>query len=105
MLYSYDPSCVSPFHTRSALQNFLALCASNYYDGCIFHRNIKTFMIQTGDPTGMGKGGQSIWAKPFEDEIRSTIKVRNGAHQPFPPLGDPTAVPPLSLSRQRSRWI
>lgn len=33
-------------------------------------------MIQTGDPTGLGKGGQSIWAKPFEDEIRSTIKVR-----------------------------
>lgn len=33
-------------------------------------------MIQTGDPTGTGKGGQSVWAKPFEDEIRSTIKVR-----------------------------
>ncbi|KAF9790656.1 cyclophilin-like protein, partial [Thelephora terrestris] len=57
-----------------AAENFLALCASNYYDGCIFHRNIKTFMIQTGDPTGTGKGGHSIWAKPFEDEIRSTIK-------------------------------
>ncbi|KAF9648731.1 cyclophilin-like protein, partial [Thelephora ganbajun] len=57
-----------------AAENFLALCASNYYDGCIFHRNIKNFMIQTGDPTGAGKGGQSIWAKPFEDEIRSTIK-------------------------------
>jgi len=68
------------------LQNFLALCASNYYDGCIFHRNIKAFMIQTGDPTGAGKGGQSIWAKPFEDEIRSTIKVSNEGHQPLPPL-------------------
>ncbi|KAJ3992413.1 cyclophilin-like domain-containing protein [Lentinula boryana] len=57
-----------------AAENFLALCASNYYDGCIFHRNIKGFMIQTGDPTGSGKGGQSIWGKPFADEIRSTLK-------------------------------
>ncbi|KAJ7170871.1 peptidyl-prolyl cis-trans isomerase-like 3 [Mycena crocata] len=55
-------------------ENFLALCASNYYDGCIFHRNIKGFMVQTGDPTGSGKGGQSIWGKPFPDEIRSTLK-------------------------------
>ena len=38
--------------TIFTLQNFLALCASNYYNGCIFHRNIKGFMVQTGDPTG-----------------------------------------------------
>eukprot|EP00079_Xenopus_tropicalis_P032347 XP_017946118.1 PREDICTED: peptidyl-prolyl cis-trans isomerase-like 3 [Xenopus tropicalis] len=35
-----------------ASENFLALCASNYYTGCLFHRNIKGFMVQTGDPTG-----------------------------------------------------
>jgi len=58
----------------NAAENFLALCASNYYDGSIFHRNIKGFMIQTGDPSGSGKGGQSIWGKPFSDEIRSTLK-------------------------------
>ncbi|THV07237.1 cyclophilin-like protein [Dendrothele bispora CBS 962.96] len=57
-----------------AAENFLALCASNYYDGCLFHRNIKGFMVQTGDPTGSGKGGQSIWGNPFPDEIRSTLK-------------------------------
>ncbi|KAL9714003.1 Peptidyl-prolyl cis-trans isomerase cyp10 [Leucoagaricus gongylophorus] len=57
-----------------AAENFLALCASNYYDGCIFHRNIKSFMVQTGDPSGSGKGGQSIWGSPFSDEIRSTLK-------------------------------
>ncbi|CAE6443424.1 unnamed protein product [Rhizoctonia solani] len=57
-----------------AAENFLALCASGAYDGCIFHRNIKGFMIQTGDPTGTGKGGQSIWGKPFGDEIRATLK-------------------------------
>jgi hypothetical protein len=58
-----------------APQNFLALCASGQYDHVLFHRNIPGFMIQTGDPTGTGKGGQSIWGKPFPDEIRSTLKV------------------------------
>ncbi|KAG7018956.1 Peptidyl-prolyl cis-trans isomerase CYP18-1, partial [Cucurbita argyrosperma subsp. argyrosperma] len=54
--------------------NFLALCASGYYDGTIFHRNIKGFMIQGGDPTGTGKGGTSIWGKKFNDEIRESLK-------------------------------
>ncbi|KDN43915.1 peptidyl-prolyl cis-trans isomerase-like 3 [Tilletiaria anomala UBC 951] len=58
---------------RSA-ENFLALCASATYDDVLWHRNIKEFMIQTGDPTGTGKGGQSIWGSPFPDEIRSTLK-------------------------------
>lgn len=57
------------------VQNFLALCASGYYDGTIFHRNIKGFMIQGGDPTGTGKGGTSIWGKKFNDEIRESLKV------------------------------
>ncbi|XP_062515158.1 peptidyl-prolyl cis-trans isomerase-like 3 [Corticium candelabrum] len=55
-------------------ENFLALCASGYYDNCLFHRNIKNFMVQTGDPTGTGKGGTSIWGQKFEDEIRETLK-------------------------------
>ncbi|KAL7646925.1 UNVERIFIED_CONTAM: hypothetical protein RMT77_002182 [Armadillidium vulgare] len=55
-------------------ENFLALCSSGYYDGCPFHRNIKGFMVQTGDPTGTGKGGQSIWGKHFEDEVRDDLK-------------------------------
>lgn len=57
------------------VQNFLALCASGYYESTIFHRNIKGFMIQGGDPTGTGKGGTSIWGKKFNDEIRESLKV------------------------------
>jgi hypothetical protein len=53
----------------------LALCASGYYDGCLFHRNIKDFMIQTGDPTGTGKGGQSIYGKLFNDELVDGLEV------------------------------
>ncbi|VDN08241.1 unnamed protein product [Thelazia callipaeda] len=55
-------------------ENFLALCASGYYNNCIFHRNIKDFMVQTGDPTGTGKGGNSIWGSPVEDELHLTLK-------------------------------
>lgn len=49
--------------------NFLALAASGYYDGTIFHRNISGFMVQGGDPTGTGKGGASIWGGVFRDEF------------------------------------
>lgn len=59
-------------------QNFLALCASSYYDQSPFHRSIPNFMIQTGGPAkpteDNPKGGQSIWKAPFEDEIRPTLK-------------------------------
>ncbi|XP_049812922.1 peptidyl-prolyl cis-trans isomerase-like 3 isoform X2 [Schistocerca nitens] len=54
--------------------NFLALCASDYYNGCLFHRNIKGFIVQTGDPTQTGKGGNSIWGRKFEDEYKEDLK-------------------------------
>lgn len=49
----------------------------------LYIRNIKGFMIQGGDPTGTGKGGQSIWGKPFADEVRSTLKVSAELILPF----------------------
>ncbi|MDR2099282.1 MAG: peptidylprolyl isomerase [Campylobacteraceae bacterium] len=52
-----------------ACENFISLAKNGYYDGVIFHRVIKDFMIQGGDPTGTGMGGTSIWEKPFEDEF------------------------------------
>lgn len=58
-----------------ATENFLALAASDYYNGSLFHRNIKAFIVQTGDPTGSGKGGNSIWSSKFEDEFKDTLKV------------------------------
>ena len=54
--------------------NFLALCASGYYDGTAFHRNMKGFMIQGGDPNGIGKGGESIWGGKFNDEFHADNK-------------------------------
>ncbi|XP_059487068.1 peptidyl-prolyl cis-trans isomerase-like 3 [Neocloeon triangulifer] len=55
-------------------ENFLALCASDYYIGSTFHRNIKGFIVQTGDPENTGKGGQSIWGRKFEDEFSDDLK-------------------------------
>ena len=56
-----------------ASENFLALVENKYYDGIVFHRIIKNFMLQTGDPTGTGMGGNSIWNKKFEDEVKSNV--------------------------------
>lgn len=56
-----------------ACENFIGLCEAGYYDNTIFHRNIKSFMIQGGDPTGTGRGGESIWKKSFKDEFRSNL--------------------------------
>ncbi|KAM7200927.1 Cyclophilin-like domain containing protein [Rhypophila sp. PSN 637] len=59
-------------------ENFLALCASNYYDGSPFHRLMPGFMVQTGAPAHPTpenpKGGRSIYGPSFEDEIRPTLR-------------------------------
>jgi len=56
-----------------AVENFIKHSEKGYYDGVIFHRVIKNFMIQGGDPMGTGIGGVSVWGKPFEDEFNSSV--------------------------------
>ena len=56
-----------------AVKNFVTHVKNGYYNGLIFHRIIKDFMIQGGDPQGNGTGGESIWKKPFKDEFASNI--------------------------------
>lgn len=59
--------------TPRTCENFITLCERGYYNNVLFHRSIKNFMIQGGDPTGTGRGGESIWGKPFKDELNSKV--------------------------------
>ncbi|CAM0137762.1 cyclophilin peptidyl-prolyl cis-trans isomerase Cyp8 [Umbelopsis sp. WA50703] len=59
--------------TPRTCHNFVQLAKKGYYKGVSFHRSIKNFMIQGGDPTGTGRGGESIWGAKFPDEIRGKL--------------------------------
>ena len=73
-----------PEAAPKAVENFITHAQNGYYNGIIFHRVIPDFMIQGGDPTGTGRGGESIWGKSFEDEfsvdyhnIRGALSMAN----------------------------
>eukprot|EP00069_Balaena_mysticetus_P000506 bmy_14726T0 len=59
--------------TPKTCENFIKLCKKQYYDGTLFHRSIRNFVIQGGDPTGTGTGGESYWGRPFRDEFRPNL--------------------------------
>jgi cyclophilin family peptidyl-prolyl cis-trans isomerase len=64
-----------------AVENFRLLAEHGYYDGLTFHRIVRGFMIQGGDPTGTGTGGQSAWGDPFEDEINPDSSLYRGGYR------------------------
>ena len=73
-----------PDSAPKAVENFVTHAKNGYYNGIIFHRVIPDFMIQGGDPTGTGRGGESIWGRSFEDEfsvdyhnIRGALSMAN----------------------------
>lgn len=68
-----------PDKAPKASENFLTHVKNGYYDGLTFHRVIDGFMIQGGDPSGNGTGGESIWGEPFEDEFHVALRNFRGA--------------------------
>lgn len=68
-----------PKYAPKTVENFVKLAEKNYYNNVIFHRVIPDFMIQGGDPTGTGRGGESIYGHPFEDEFSEELFNFTGA--------------------------
>ena len=68
-----------PAQAPKTVENFVGLIEKGYYDGIIFHRVISDFMIQGGDPTGTGMGGESIYGEKFEDEFSKEVFNLRGA--------------------------
>ena len=68
-----------PDEAPKAVENFVTHAKEGYYNGLIFHRIINDFMIQGGDPTGTGMGGESIWGHSFEDEFTHLLHNLRGA--------------------------
>lgn len=73
-----------PDAAPKAVENFVTHAKNGYYNGIIFHRVIPDFMAQSGDPSGTGRGGESIWGRSFEDEfsvdyhnIRGALSMAN----------------------------
>ena len=64
-----------------AVENFRLLAEHGYYDGLTFHRIVKDFMIQGGDPAGDGTGGESAWGPPFADEINEASALYQGGYK------------------------
>ena len=92
-------------HAPKTCTNFVQLARRGYYDGVAFHRVIRDFMLQGGDPTGTGRGGESAFGGKFEDEItsvragpaRSPRPGRNGEALMSPPSRPPPLPSPQAL--------
>lgn len=68
-----------PKYAPLAVENFVTHAENGYYDGVTFHRVVEDFVIQSGDPTGTGGGGDSIWQLPFSDEFSDRLHHYTGA--------------------------
>ncbi len=88
-----------------ACENFVCLVRKGYYDGTIFHRVIKGFMIQAGDPTGTGKGGTSIWGKPFRDEVSLGIKFDRRGLVAMANTGPDTNGSQFFITTAEAEWL
>ena len=86
-------------------ENFTQLLGKNYYNGLLFHRVIKGFMIQGGDPTGTGRGGESVWGKPFEDEVNQSIQFDHPGVLAMANAGPNTNGSQFFITTAKTPWL
>ncbi len=88
-----------------ATENFLTHAKNGYYNNLIFHRVISGFMIQGGDPTGTGRGGQSIWKSPFEDEVTDSLKFNHPGILAMANAGPKTNGSQFFITTASTPWL
>jgi peptidylprolyl isomerase len=88
-----------------AVKNFLIHVKNGYYNHTIFHRIIKNFMVQGGDPTGTGRGGESIWHKPFKDEFKQGYTFDKAGILAMANAGPNTNGSQFFITVAPARWL
>src|SRR3989338_9437219 len=86
-------------------ENMIGLVKKGYYDGTVFHRIIKDFMIQGGDPTGTGRGGESLWGRLFEDEVSYDLKFDRPGLLAMANAGPNTNGSQFFITTQPTPWL
>jgi len=94
-----------PEAAPKACENFTGLAEKGYYNGVIFHRVIKDFMIQGGDPTGTGRGGESIWGKPFGDEVTHSLQFDKAGLLAMANAGPNTNGSQFFITTAKTPWL
>ncbi len=87
------------------VENFKGLVEKGYYNGLIFHRVIKQFMIQGGDPTGTGRGGESLWGGKFEDELKPDVTFDRPALLAMANAGPNTNGSQFFITTATAPWL
>ncbi|XP_064824170.1 peptidyl-prolyl cis-trans isomerase-like 1 isoform X2 [Oncorhynchus masou masou] len=92
-------------HAPKTCKNFAELARRGYYNNTKFHRIIKDFMVQGGDPTGTGRGGASIFGKQFEDELNPDLKFTGAGILAMANAGPDTNGSQFFLTLGPTQWL